>query len=238
MTETDVREKLQENLRAVQTRIVNACNRAGRSPNEITLVAVTKMVSAKIASNLHQLGISDLGESRPQELWRKAALLPNTVRWHLIGHLQRNKIDQTAPLTCLIHSVDSNRLLNALNTWAEKNQRTLDVLIEFNLSGEAAKTGMLIADAAKIVELIRSLPAIRIKGLMTMAALQNAEACRPTFQSLRTLRDELRNKVDSLLPFLSMGMSNDFEVAIEEGATHVRIGSDLFRGITDEILRT
>ena len=222
------REKLRANLAAVEERISRACARAGRNRTDVTLVAVTKSVSSEIAALLPELGVVDLGENRPQELWRKAAVLPTSVRWHLIGHLQRNKIDRTLPLTHLIHSVDNARLLQALDQTEQDNE----ALIEVNVSGEATKQGFTPAEARQLIPQMKELKHLRIRGLMTMAPLQDAEACRPTFTALRQLRDEMRDSGLTSVEHLSMGMSNDFEVAIEGGATLIRLGSVLFEGIS------
>jgi pyridoxal phosphate enzyme (YggS family) len=211
-------KKLRANLDAIEQRIDGACARSARKREEVTLVAVTKAVPAEVAAMLPQVGIFDLGENRPQELWRKAALLPSEIRWHLIGHLQRNKIERTLPLAHCIHSVDSVRLLNAL----EEQQRPVSVLLEVNASGEGAKQGFDPAALPQLKPIIDGLQHVQVLGLMTMAALQKAEACRPTFALLRKLRDQLG------LAHLSMGMSNDFEVAIEEGATLIRVGTALW----------
>ena len=185
---------------------------------------------------LAELGVRDLGESRPQELWRKAAALP-AVRWHLIGHLQRNKIERTLPLVHCIHSVDSLRLLAALEEEAARTGRTVDVLLEVNASREANKQGFAPEDLPGLAPALAALKRVRVTGLMTMAAYEeDPERCRPTFVLLRELRDRLRTAVGSAQPLteLSMGMTNDFEVAVEEGATLVRIGTALFEGLTEE----
>jgi pyridoxal phosphate enzyme (YggS family) len=222
---------LSRRLPAVEARIEAACRRAGRARADVTLVAVTKTVPAEMAAQLHALGVADLGESRPQELWRKAAALPPTVRWHLVGHLQRNKIDQTLPLVHLLHSVDSLRLLTALEQAAAKLGRTFPVLLEVNASREASKHGFAPEAVPALLPEAHRLQFIHVRGLMTMAAPEeDPERCRPTFASLRELRDRLRRDTGPPheLEHLSMGMSNDFEVAIEEGATLVRLGSVLF----------
>jgi pyridoxal phosphate enzyme (YggS family) len=226
-------QTLKNNLAKVEERLAAACQRAGRKRAEVTLVAVTKTVSAEVAALLPELGIHDLGESRPQELSRKAALLPDTIRWHLIGHLQRNKIERTIPLVCCIHSVDSVRLLQALDQEAVKQDKNIAVFLEVNASGEGSKQGFEPGELLPLAPLLNSLRQIHVRGLMTMAAPQEAEACRPTFSLLRDLRERLRAHVGGphTLEHLSMGMSNDFEVAVEEGATYVRLGSVLFEGI-------
>jgi len=222
---------LAERLRVVEERIQVACARAGRRREEITLVAVTKTVSTEVAALLPTLNVTHLGESRPQELWRKAAALPPTIHWHLVGHLQRNKIERTLPLVHLIHSVDSLRLLTALEEEATKRQSPVDALLEVNASGEWSKRGFAPADVAGLAATIAGLKFVRIRGLMTMAALeQDPERTRPTFATVRTIRDKLQHGLGSSIRLdrLSMGMTNDFEVAIEEGATLVRIGTALF----------
>ena len=224
---------LAERLAAVEERLSAACRRAGRSRAEVTLIAVTKTVSAEVAALLPGLGIHDLGESRPQELWRKAGVVP-LVRWHLIGHLQRNKIERTLPLLSRIHSVDSLRLLRALETAAETlaDPRPLPALLEFNVSREASKHGFAPEDLHEVAAALAVLKYIRVDGLMTMAAYEDdPQRTRPTFRALSELRDRLAAVLRRPLPHLSMGMSNDFEVAVEEGATMVRLGTVLFEGI-------
>jgi PLP dependent protein len=212
--------RLRANIAAVEERVAKACARAGRRRSEVTLVAVTKTVSAEIAVLLPEAGVVDLGENRPQELWRKAETL-TSVRWHMIGHLQRNKIERTLPIASLIHAVDSVRLLQALDAEAIKQNREINVLLEVNVSGEASKQGFAPTELPELGGLTR----VKVRGLMTMAMLQDAQKCRPTFVRLRELRDRLG------LEHLSMGMSNDFEIAIEEGATFIRLGTVLFEGV-------
>jgi PLP dependent protein len=222
-------------LHEVEERLRAACRRAGRDRAEVTLVAVTKTVPPEVAAELVGLGVTHLGESRPQELWRKAAALPKSVRWHLVGHLQRNKIDRTLPLVDLIHSVDSLRLLAALEEEAGKQGRAVPVLLEVNASGEASKHGFAPAEVPGLAAHLTGLRHLQIGGLMTMAApADDPGASRPTFAALRGLRDRLRGELGPphTLEHLSMGMSGDFEVAVEEGATLVRLGTVLFEGAT------
>ncbi len=227
----DIRTLLASRLRAVEDRIAAACARAGRSRADVTLVAVTKTVSAEVAALLPVLGVSDLGESRPQALWAKAAAIP-AVRWHLIGHLQRNKIDKTIPLVTLVHSADSERVLDALAEFGAKRGTPVPVLLEVNCSREASKGGFAPEEVPALAARLVSRVGLRVDGLMTMAAhSDDAEQCRPAFAELRTLRDRLRADTGLPLPHLSMGMSDDFEVAIAEGATLVRLGSVLFAGL-------
>jgi pyridoxal phosphate enzyme (YggS family) len=213
---------VRERIVAVEERIGAACRRAGRNRSEVTVVAVTKTISAELARRVPGLGLTNLGENRPQELVRKATMLADVpALWHMIGHLQRNKIDLVLPIAKRIHAVDSVRLLDAL----EKRGVPLPVLLEVNASGEATKHGFAPAEVPALKETIAALRHVRVDGLMTMAApADDPEECRPTFRTLRELRDRLG------LRELSMGMTNDFEIAIEEGATMVRLGSVYFEG--------
>lgn len=227
----DTRTILAERVATVRDRIAAACRRAGRDPAGVTLIAVTKSVTPEVAVVAAELGLLDLGENRPQELWKKAAAVPN-ARWHLIGHLQRNKIDRTVPLVTMIHSVDSERLLQALDAFGSKRGTPVPVLLEVNCSREAAKSGFSPEALPGLSDSLLSLTGVAVHGLMTMAAYSDdPETARPAFAELRQLRDDLRNRTGLPLPHLSMGMSGDFEVAIEEGATLVRIGTTLFNSI-------
>lgn len=226
-----------DNLHRVQDRIARAAERAGRSAIEITLVGVTKYVGTKEAAQLVTAGCHNLGESRPQELWKKALELPHLekpVHWHLIGHLQRNKVARTLPLVSLIHSVDSERLLAAINEARaadNDNPEPVAVLLEVNTSGEAAKNGLPPDGIEPLLAAAFRYPHVRIRGLMTMAALEGGETVAArNFASLRELRGRLQQNAPScvVLKELSMGMSDDFEVAIQEGATIVRVGSALW----------
>jgi pyridoxal phosphate enzyme (YggS family) len=226
--------KLASRFQLIEDRIQAACRRAGRSRDEVTLVAVTKTVDSAIARLLPKLGLFELGESRPQELWRKAAELPQSVHWHLVGHLQRNKIERTLPLVHLIHSVDSVRLLQALDQEADKQERALRVLVEVNASREREKHGFAPEELPGVVQQIHSLHQVQVIGLMTMAALEpDPERWRPTFALLRSLAEQLKARISPphRMEHLSMGMTNDFQVAIEEGATLIRLGTALFEGI-------
>jgi pyridoxal phosphate enzyme (YggS family) len=224
---------LRNRLAGVEARIEAACLRAGRSRAELTLVAVTKTVASEVAALLPELGVTDLGESRPQELWRKAQAVPG-VRWHLVGHLQRNKVERTLPLVHLVHSADSRRLLEALEEEGKKRATSTDVLLEVNASREPRKHGFRPEEVPGLVPWLPSLQHVSVRGLMTMAAFaDDPERCRPTFHVVRELRDRLWSALGPphKPEHLSMGMTNDFEVAIEEGATLVRIGTALFEGL-------
>ncbi len=238
MTEVRFRNLLRERLAAVEERIELACRRASRIRRDVTLVAVTKQVTALTANICFELGIRDLGENRPQELWRKSAELPDSIRWHLIGHLQRNKIERTLPLVHTIHAVDSLRLLEALELEAAKTNRRVPVLLEVNASREAAKQGWRPEDVPALAEPLGHLQHLEVCGLMAMAAYdENPENCRGTFGETRETLQRLRAKVGGAHPLdqLSMGMSNDFEIAIEEGATFIRLGSVLFEGTEEPV---
>jgi pyridoxal phosphate enzyme (YggS family) len=230
----ELKSALAARLVEVERRLEAACGRAGRRHGDVTLVAITKTVSPEVADLLPDLGVLELGESRPQELWKKEATLLHAVHWHLVGHLQRNKIARTLPLVHMIHSVDSLRLLQAIEEEARRQEREVAVLLEVNASQEPQKHGFAPDEVAGVAEQAAGLRFVRIRGLMTMAALDAvAEKCRPTFAELRRLRDSLKGRFPAphCLEHLSMGMSNDFEVAVEEGATLVRLGTVLFEGV-------
>jgi PLP dependent protein len=233
VNDSHLKKLLNDRVNNVRERIRAACQRAGRAGADVTLVAVTKSVPIEVAALLPELGVRDLGENRPQEFWRRAAALPN-VNWHFIGHLQRNKVERTLPLAILLHSVDSLRLLTALENEAAKQARTVNVLLEINASREANKQGFAPEAFPDLAPELAKLRHVRVRGLMTMAALaDDPEQSRPTFAAVRELRDRLRGEVapPHVLEHLSMGMTNDFEVAIEEGATLVRVGTALFEGL-------
>jgi len=232
--DVDLTASLRRRLDLVEQRLAAACHRSGRCRGDVRLIAVTKMVSAEVAAVLPGLGIRDLGESRPQELWRKVAALPDYVDWHLIGHLQRNKVRQTLPLVRLIHSVDSLRLLTALDEEAARLHCSPAILLEVNVIRDPARLGFAPEAVPGLAPHLMSLRHVEVRGLMTMAAFaEDPETVRPTFVALRELRDRLRSALGPAhaLEDLSMGMSNDFEVAVEEGATLVRLGTILFEGV-------
>ncbi len=211
------------NIREVQERIARACERSHKLPSEITLVAVTKGVEAQAIRVAFDCGIRDFGENRVQEAEDKigqlAGLKPDVI-WHMVGHLQSNKAKRAVDLFDIIHSVDSIKLAEILSRRVEKS---LPVLLEVNVSGEATKGGFSVGETAMAVEEIRRLPNLKVMGLMTIAPLvADLEEVRPVFRKLRELRDFLG------LEHLSMGMTDDFEVAVEEGATMLRIGRAIF----------
>jgi pyridoxal phosphate enzyme (YggS family) len=233
MTDDELRTVLGDRIAAVRSRIAEACHRAGRDMGAVTLVGVTKTVSPRVAAIAFELGLHELGESKPQELWKKAAAMP-AAKWHFVGHLQRNKIDRTVPLVRLVHSADSLRLLEALDAFGRKQNMPVAVLAEVNCGREASKGGFAPEELPALFEKLASLPGISVQGLMTMAPFfYDPRQCRPVFTELRELRDRLSASTGLPLPHLSMGMSNDFEVAIEEGATLVRIGTTLFENLAE-----
>lgn len=229
------RARLAENLACVRDQIARAAARAGRSATEITLVAITKYVGADVAVALVELGQRDLGESRPQVLWDKAAKIPAPARWHLVGNLQTNKVKRTLPLVSMIHSVDRFSIAEAIDKEATRLGLVMPIALEVNVSGEASKHGFSPDEVKEQFESLAGLSGLSVAGLMTMAPLEGDESDqRRTFSGLRNLRDELKRQSGGTLALdvLSMGMSGDFEIAIEEGATLVRVGSALFEGLT------
>jgi PLP dependent protein len=220
------------NVARVRGRIVDAARRSGRSADAVRLVAVTKYVSADLVRPLVEAGCRDLGESRPQQLWEKASQLADlSIRWHLIGPLQRNKVGRTLPLVSMIHSVDSPRLLAAIDA---ECLPPISVLLEVHISSEAAKQGFAPVEIEPFLTKAADYRHVSVRGLMGMASLDGGlDVARREFAALRELRDRLRVNCPPgvTLDELSMGMSGDFEVAIEEGATIVRIGSALFEGV-------
>ena len=214
---------IEQNVRYVERSIAGACERAGRSPDEVTLIAVTKTIGIPAIEAAFNAGIRNFGENRVQEAQPKieqlASLRPSLI-WHMVGHLQTNKAKTAMDIFDIIHSVDSLRLAETLS---QSSQSKLPVLIEVNVSGEATKSGFLLPEADEAVKRIGRLPNIEVGGLMTIAPWgSDAEEVRPIFRRLRQLGDALG------LRHLSMGMTDDFEVAIEEGATLVRIGRAIF----------
>ena len=232
-----VSDRLADNLRQVRNRIAAACLRVGRPVDDVTLIAVTKYAPLEWVRGLIDLGVTDFGESRPQQLIARAAELPSHVRWHQIGHLQRNKADSLLPVVERIHSVDSIRLIEQLAKSAQQRGCRPRLLLEVNVMGEASKDGFAVSDLVAAWPASVEQTGVEIDGLMTMAPLGNtAENARPAFRGLRELRDRLVEMSSGriALPQLSMGMSGDFEVGIEEGATFVRVGSGLFEGLSAE----
>jgi len=233
---TPLVSRLAENLHAVQQSIATAAVKSGRTADQVTLVGVTKYVDVETTRALLELGLTDLGESRPQQLWSKAeALSDHPVRWHMIGNLQRNKAKRTIPLLSVLHSGDSLRLLRAASDSVIPGQ-TLTALLEVNISGDANKHGFGPEDLLRDLPEIAKIPHVQVIGLMAMGSLAGGrEGARRDFASLREFRNRLRGECppEISLDELSMGMSDDYDIAIEEGATMVRVGSALFEGMAD-----
>ena len=232
---SNVAAKIADNVDRTRDRIAAAAEGSGRAGDEITMVAVTKYVGVDQVRALVAAGCRDIGENRPQELWRKAeALEDESVAWHLVGHLQRNKVRRTLPLISMLHSGDSQRLLAAVDAASvDRGQRT-PVLVEVNVSGDPSKHGFQPDEVETLLSELVGYHNLEIRGLMTMAGLEGGrEQARVDFVTLRNLRDRLRRVCPPRISLdeLSMGMSRDFDVAIEAGATIVRIGSALFEGI-------
>lgn len=228
-------KKLSGNLAEVCERIEEACRRSGRTAGSARLVAVTKTVDIETARMLLELGQKDLGENRVQEMARKAEALKETgARWHLIGHLQTNKVKKALEATRIIHSVDSLRLAEELNRRAGETGITPEILLEVNVSGEEAKSGLTAEETPGVAEAAGGLGNVRVVGLMTMAPMaREAEETRGVFAGLRELAERIREMRIAGVEMreLSMGMSQDYEVAVEEGSTLVRVGSALFEGV-------
>lgn len=224
-------EYLSENLTRVRARIAEAASRAGRSPDEITLVAVSKTKPLELVQLAYTLGVTNFGENRVQEAQTKiAAFQPQGLSWHMIGHVQTNKASKVVSLFDSVQSVDSLHLAQALSQHASQQGKHLTILLEVNVAGEASKTGIPLAEASTVAQQIVSLPGLSVEGLMTVAPLvQNPEEVRPVFRALRALRKRLQTEVpQSRWEQLSMGMTDDYPIAIEEGATIVRVGRAIF----------
>jgi pyridoxal phosphate enzyme (YggS family) len=220
-----------DNVRKIKQKIREVCLKTGRNPEDVTIVAVTKTVPVERIIEVVKAGIYDIGENKVQELLEKRKSIDN-VRWHFVGHLQTNKVKYIVDFVHLIHSVDSFKLALEIDKRASRINRVVDVLIEVNTSGELTKYGVKPEEALNLVRQIsENCEYVRVKGLMTVAAyLPNPEDVRPMFRTLRELRDEISkfNLRNVEMRHLSMGMSNDYEVAVEEGATIVRIGTAIF----------
>lgn len=222
---------LAENLKQVEENIAAACKRAGRKREEVTLIAVSKTKPISMLSEIYDCGIRDFGENKVQELCEKREQLPLDIRWHMIGHLQRNKVKYIIRDTALIHSVDTYRLAEEINIQAKKIKRIVPILIEVNIAKEPSKFGILPEEALLLTEEISKLDSLRIEGLMTIAPYtENPEENRPYFQQIKNLSVDIANeKIDNVsMNTLSMGMTGDYMTAIEEGATIVRVGTGIF----------
>ena len=222
---------LTENLNIVEENILQACRKSGRSREDVTLVAVSKTKPVSMLQEAYDAGVRVFGENKPQELRDKYDLLPDDIRWHMIGHLQRNKIKYVVGRACMIHSVDSVSLGEAISSYASAKGMIMPVLIEVNMAGEASKDGIRPDQAEGLVRELSILPGICIRGLMTIAPyVENPEENRVHFRNLRNLSIDIASKnIDNVnMCELSMGMTGDYQVAIEEGATFVRVGTGIF----------
>lgn len=220
-----------ENYKEVEKHVEEACKRAGRKREEVTLIAVSKTKPVSMIEELLPLKVTEFGENKVQELTAKAEVLPANLHWHMIGHLQRNKVKYIVDKACLIHSVDSLRLAEEISKEAQKKQVTANILLEVNVAEEESKFGVSTEEALSLVEQVSLLPNIAVKGLMTIAPyVENPEENRWIFQKLKNLSIDIKGKnFDNVtMDVLSMGMTGDYEVAIEEGATHVRVGTGIF----------
>ena len=220
-----------ENLAEVEKHVQEACDRTGRSRDEVTLIAVSKTKPVSMIEELLPGGTRDFGENKVQELCEKYEVLPRDIRWHLIGHLQRNKVKYIVDKAYLVHSVDSLRLAETISEEGVKKGVTVPVLIEVNVAGEESKFGVTPEETEALVREIAKLPAIRIRGLMTIAPyVENPEDNRVHFSRLKQLSVDIGKKnIDNVsMNVLSMGMTGDYQVAIEEGATMVRVGTGIF----------
>lgn len=222
---------IQENIKAVEDRIAAECQKAGRDPEDVTLIAVSKTKPVEMLREAYEYGCRDFGENKVQELLDKYEEMPRDIRWHMIGHLQRNKVKYIVDKVYLIHSVDSLRLAEEISKEAMKKQVTVKILIEVNVAEEESKYGVRLEEAEELIRAAALLPNICICGLMTIApCVEDPEENRPIFRSLKKLAVDIKMKnIDNVhMGVLSMGMTGDYEVAIEEGATMVRVGTGIF----------
>ena len=222
---------IKENLEEVEARITRACERSGRERSEVTLISVSKTKPVEMLQEAYGAGSRDFGENKPQEIREKYPQLPTDIRWHMIGHLQRNKIKYIIDKVCMIHSVDSIRLAEAIDEEAKKHGIVMPVLIEVNVAEEESKFGVHLDEVESLIRQISELSNIQVQGLMTIAPFtENAEDNRIYFRKLRNLYVDIKDKnIDNVnMCNLSMGMTGDYEVAVEEGATMVRVGTGIF----------
>ena len=222
---------IKNNIQIVQNKINTACEKVGRSSNDALLIAVSKTKPISMLQEAYDAGIRDFGENKVQEILEKYDKLPNDIRWHMIGHLQRNKVKYIIDKVCMIHSVDSLRLAEEISKEAVKHNLTMPILIELNIGKEESKFGLTLSECETMIRKISILPNIKINGLMTVAPfVENAEENRQYFKTMKQLSvDIMQKNIDNVcMGILSMGMTGDYEIAIEEGATHVRVGTGIF----------
>ena len=222
---------VQENLAQVEANIKAACERAHRDPSEVTLIAVTKTKPVEMLQEAYDYGSRNFGENKVQEVMEKYDKLPEDIHWHLIGHLQRNKVKYIVDKVCLIHSVDSYRLAEEINIQAKKRGLVVPVLVEVNIADEQSKFGVRPEEALQLVREISTLDGISVRGLMCIAPyVVDSEENRPFFRKIKALSLDIeKENIDNVsMDILSMGMTGDYQVAIEEGATMVRVGTGIF----------
>lgn len=222
---------LSENLCEIEQRIMFSCETAGRKRDDVLLIAVSKTKPLPLLEEAYSCGIRDFGENRVQELAQKAESMPDDIRWHMIGHLQKNKVKAAVRHAYMIHSVDSLVLAETISAEAVKQSKSINILLEVNVAGEESKFGYSPTEVLTDISVIAALPNLKIKGLMTIAPFTEiAESNRDYFRQLRELAVDITNKnIDNVdMEVLSMGMSGDFQVAIEEGATMIRVGTSIF----------
>lgn len=222
---------IRDNLEQVQQKIRNACDRAGRDEKEVTLISVSKTKPLSMLEEAYEAGARDFGENKVQELLEKIPRMPEDIRWHMIGHLQRNKVKYIVGKVFLIHSVDSLRLAEEISREAVKQNTSVNILLEVNVAQEESKFGTTLEETADLAFSVSKLPGIHICGLMTIAPyVENAEENRQYFRKLKQLSVDIEQKnIDNVnMNVLSMGMTGDYSVAVEEGATYVRVGTGIF----------
>lgn len=222
---------IKKNLEEIERRIQRAAERSGRHRSDVTLLCVTKTHPAEVLREAYDLGYREFGENKVQEMREKVPLLPGDIRWHLIGHLQKNKVKYVCGMVCMIHSVDSLELAEEISRRAQAIGQRMPILIEVNMAGEASKFGIRPDEAVNLVRAVAPLPGVQLRGLMTIPPrTDNPETNRPYFRGLRELAVDIDcQNIDNIqMNVLSMGMSEDYEVAIEEGATIVRVGTAIF----------
>ncbi len=222
---------LKENLSNVENAVQEACLKSARKRSEVTLIAVSKTKPVELLKEAYDAGIRDFGENKVQEICEKYDRLPSDIRWHMIGHLQRNKVKYIIDKVCMIHSVDSYRLAEEINIQAKKHKLVMPILLEINIADEQTKFGVSREDAILLAEEIAHLDSVRVEGLMAVAPyVEDAEDNRKYFQQLKKLAVDIQRKnIDNInMHALSIGMTGDFAVAIEEGSTMVRVGTGIF----------
>ena len=226
-----MKTEIRDNLHKVRANIRRACKNCGRESAEVKLVAVSKTKPISALEQAYACGCRDFGENKVQELVDKYEAMPKDIRWHMIGHLQRNKVKYIVDKVFLIHSVDSLRLAQEIEKEAARKEITVNILVEVNVAGEESKFGTTSEEACSLVEEIAKLPHVRVKGLMTIAPyVEAAEENRPYFEKLKQIYVDIihKNIVNVFMEELSMGMTGDYEVAITEGATYIRVGTGIF----------